>query len=165
MRIRKTAESDIGAVLRIYENARRFMRKTGNLNQWTGGYPGEDVLRRDIGEGRSYVCEEDGEILGTFYFMEDTEPTYLKIYGGSWKNEEPYGVVHRIAVSERGRGVAAFCLDWCFEKCRNLRIDTHRDNYPMRRALEKNGFSYCGVIHLANGDERLAYQKTRDNGS
>lgn len=160
MRIRKTTENDIEELLRIYEDARRFMRETGNESQWTGEYPGADILKKDIGEGRSYVCEENGRILGTFYFMEDTEPTYLEIYGGRWINGKPYGVVHRIAVAERGRGVAAYCLDWCFEKCRNLRIDTHRDNAPMRKALEKSGFSYCGVIRLANGDERLAYQKT-----
>ena len=30
----------------------------------------------------------------------------------------------------------------------------------MQRALEKSGFAYCGIIYLASGDERLAYQKT-----
>jgi hypothetical protein len=25
--------------------------------------------------------------------------------------------------------------------------------------LEKNGFSYCGVIYLADGAERVAYEK------
>ena len=29
----------------------------------------------------------------------------------------------------------------------------------MKRALEKNGFKYCGVIRIANGDARIAYQK------
>lgn len=29
----------------------------------------------------------------------------------------------------------------------------------MRRLIEKAGFSYCGVIVLADGSERLAYQK------
>ena len=28
-----------------------------------------------------------------------------------------------------------------------------------RRALEKYGFSYCGVIHIFNGDERIAFHK------
>ena len=38
-------------------------------------------------------------------------------------------------------------------------IDTHKDNIPMQRVLLRNGFVYCGIIHLENGDERIAYQK------
>ena len=30
----------------------------------------------------------------------------------------------------------------------------------MRHLMEKHGFDYCGIIYLANGDERLAFQKT-----
>ena len=29
----------------------------------------------------------------------------------------------------------------------------------MQHLLEKHGFSYCGIIYLANGDPRLAYQR------
>jgi len=42
----------------------------------------------------------------------------------------------------------------------HLRIDTHRDNKIMQHNLTKHGFSYCGVIYLASGDERLAYQRS-----
>ena len=28
----------------------------------------------------------------------------------------------------------------------------------MLHNIEKHGFTYCGIIYLANGDERLAYQ-------
>lgn len=40
----------------------------------------------------------------------------------------------------------------------NLRADTHRNNRTMRHLLEKSGFRYCGIIHVADGSERLAYQ-------
>jgi len=30
----------------------------------------------------------------------------------------------------------------------------------MQHCIEKYGFTYCGIIYLSNGDERLAYQKT-----
>ena len=29
----------------------------------------------------------------------------------------------------------------------------------MQHNIAKHGFTYCGIIYLANGDERLAYQK------
>lgn len=57
------------------------------------------------------------------------------------------------------RGAASFCLNWAFNKCGNLKIDTHRDNIVMQHLLDKNGFKYCGVVYLENGSERIAYQK------
>ena len=41
----------------------------------------------------------------------------------------------------------------------SLRIDTHEGNVVMRRMLEKHGFVHRGVIHLENGDPRVAYEK------
>ncbi len=29
-------------------------------------------------------------------------------------------------------GIGAFCIDWAFSKCGNLRIDTHGDNIVMQ---------------------------------
>ena len=39
------------------------------------------------------------------------------------------------------------------------RADTHADNKIMQHLLEKNGFTRCGVIHVADGSPRFAYQK------
>ena len=41
----------------------------------------------------------------------------------------------------------------------SLRIDTHEGNLAMRKMLAKNGFVYCGVIYLAGGDKRVAYER------
>ncbi len=93
-----------------------------------------------------------------FFYKFGDDPTYKTVYEGKWLNAEPYGVIHRIAVKSHRRGVASFCFSWCVSKGKNIKIDTHRDNIPMQKSLAKNGFSYCGIIHLENGDERLAYQ-------
>ena len=53
----------------------------------------------------------------------------------------------------------AALLDFCFRRSPNLRIDTHRDNVIMQHLMQRHGFTRCGIIYLANGDERLAYQK------
>ncbi|MBQ1261428.1 MAG: GNAT family N-acetyltransferase, partial [Clostridia bacterium] len=143
----------------IYASARAFMREQGNPNQWRTQYPSLELLSADIAEKRLYVCEEEGELLGVFYFALGEDPTYRVIEDGAWLSDKPYGVIHRIAVAARGRGVASFCFSHCFSLCPNIRIDTHRDNLPMQRALEKNGFHRCGIIHLENGDARIAYQK------
>ena len=50
-------------------------------------------------------------------------------------------------------------MAFAFTREPNIRIDTHRDNIIMQHNLAKHGFTYCGIIFLANGDERLAFQK------
>ncbi len=159
--IEKLTEKDLACVMAIYADARRFMRETGNLTQWAGGYPSEGIVLGDIESGKLYACKEDGTILGVFYFAVENDPTYDRIYDGAWLNDRPYAVIHRVAVSEEshGKGVAGFIFEHCFAEYPNLKIDTHRDNIPMQRALIKRGFVQCGVIFLLNGEERLAFQR------
>ena len=52
----------------------------------------------------------------------------------------------------------AFCFEEMLKKSSRLRIDTHKDNLPMQRALAKFGFSYAGIIYIESGAERLAYE-------
>ena len=158
MMIRKTDMGDFGEICRIYADARDFMRESGNPSQWRDDRPSIETVERDILEGASYVCTRSDAIVAVFFFIIGNEPTYGRIMG-AWLNNDPYGVVHRIARARGASGAGSFCMDWCYEQCRNLRVDTHRDNAPMRRLLDKLGFSYCGIIWLENGEERLAYQK------
>lgn len=163
MEIRHTRTDDLPVLRTIFDNARRFMVRTGNPNQWEEGFPPQTVLEADIQAGCSYVCVENGRILATFFFSTAGEPTYRVIREGAWLDAAPYGVVHRIAVAEQGHGAAAYCLDWCLAQCGNIRIDTHRDNKPMQRLLARLGYAYCGLIDLEEGrGERLAFQKRRE---
>lgn len=163
MEIRHTRADDLPVLRTIFDNARRFMVRTGNPNQWEEGFPPQAVMEADIQAGCSYVCVEDGRILATFFFSTAGEPTYRVIREGAWLDAAPYGVVHRIAAAEQGHGAAAYCLDWCLAQCGNIRIDTHRDNKPMQRLLARLGYTYCGLIDLEEGrGERLAFQKRRE---
>ena len=163
MEITLAKTTDLDAILSVYADARRFMKEAGNPDQWGNGYPPCEVVEADLGAGHLYLCREGETILGVFCYFEGVEPVYEAMTEGTWQNDAPYGVIHRIAVSEagRGRGVARFCFDHAFDRCHNLKIDTHRDNLPMQRALAKAGFAYCGVVHYPErGGERLAYQKS-----
>lgn len=162
MTIRKAHIEELSKIMEIYTNARAFMRASGNPTQWSGGYPGEDLIREDIARGHFYVCEDIDGLAGVFYFAKEEDPTYARIYDGAWLNDKPYAVIHRIAVAKQGRGVVSRCFDFAFAECNNLKIDTHKDNLPMQKALTKNGFLPCGTIFLANGDPRIAYQKSAD---
>ena len=160
MKIRNADISELLTIKEIYTHAKRFMRQSGNLHQWTGNYPSDELITRDIANGNCFVCEEESEILGVFCLFKGPDPTYNKIYYGEWKDDRDYYVIHRIAVKAHGKGVARLCFEYGMSKNNHLRIDTHKDNIPMQRALLKNGFKECGIIYLESGDERLAFEKT-----
>lgn len=159
MEIRKSQLADLDILMKLYEGARSFMTSHGNPSQWGNSYPPKPLLARDIEEGNSYVCEEQGKVVATFYYKLGKDDTYAKIYEGQWLDDSPYGVVHRITSNGTVRGAATFCLNWALKQCGNLKIDTHRDNMVMQHMLDKNGFTYCGIIYSEDGTERLAYQK------
>ncbi len=159
--VRKTTEADLPRVMEIYAGARAFMAAHGNPRQWGPTcWPPEALIREDIRRGKSYVCVSD-HVCGVFFFDHgpDVEPTYRAIEG-AWGSDAPYGVVHRIASDGSGRGIGAFCVDWCLRQCGHLRIDTHPDNLPMQQLLERLGFVRRGVIHVEEDDDpRFAYDR------
>ena len=145
----------------VIEAAKGIMRASGNMHQWDDGYPSKAVILADMAAGNGYVIEEDGANVSAYFaLIPSPEPTYSVIYDGEWLDDEkPYHVIHRIASTPESHGVFSTIMDFAFSVDGNIRIDTHRDNTIMQRNILKHGFSYCGIIFLVSGDERLAYQK------
>ncbi|MBQ1205644.1 MAG: GNAT family N-acetyltransferase, partial [Clostridia bacterium] len=135
MTVRNATPQELEAIKDIYENAKLFMRSSGNMHQWTGDYPSRTLILRDIENGNCFVYEEDGEILGVFCLVEGPDVTYGRIDGGNWLDDSDYYVIHRIAMKAHGKGIAQKCFDYGMSKNNHLRIDTHKDNIPMQRAL------------------------------
>ena len=165
MEIRKSTEQDFDRMMEIYAYARQFMAEHGNPNQWgPNHWPPEELIHKDIASGDSYVCTHEGSVVGTFYFVvgKDIEPTYRTIVDGAWLNDGPYGVVHRVAGDGSVRGIGAACIQWAFDQCGHIRIDTHGDNKVMQNLLTKLGFTRCGTIYVEQDDyPRFAYEKVR----
>lgn len=164
MKIRKAAEEDFERIMEIYAYARDFMARTGNPHQWgPTNWPPEALIHKDIREGCSYVCLNDKkEIIGTFYFTKgkDIEPTYREIMDGTWLGSDVYGVVHRIAADGSEKGIGRYCINWAYEQCGHLRMDTHPDNRIMQNLLCSLGFVRCGIIHVVEDNyPRYAYEK------
>ncbi len=155
--IRKAKLSDLDKIEEVFDYARGFMRKTGNMHQWDGGYPQRDILIDDIKKDRLYVFDE-GEIQGVFVFFVGDDPTYSYIEG-EWLSPAPYGVFHRVANGGLLKGMVSKMVEFAKPYTTHLRIDTHEDNAVMQHVLEKNGFKKCGVIYLESGDPRVAYEK------
>lgn len=152
-------ETDLPRILEIYDIAKAYMRASGNPNQWNGAYPDPETLRTDIEKQRLYVYKKNGNIHGVFMLLLEEEPTYAYIEDGSWREETPYGTIHRLAGDGEVKGLFAKCVAFCEGKVKYLRADTHFDNHTMQHLLEKNGFERRGIIYLKNGDPRIAYQK------
>jgi hypothetical protein len=159
MTIRLAEPIDLKAIMAIYTRAREFMRSVGNNAQWGGGYPSEKLIISSIEQGKQYVYSRGSEVIGTFYFAIEQEPTYACIIEGEWLNDSPYGVIHRLASSGIVKGVGRFCLGWCLKQAGNIRIDTHADNSVMLSILYREGYTRCGVIFIGDGTAREAFQK------
>lgn len=186
MYTRKAQRADYPVLMEIFHKARQIMRASGNLDQWNDSYPSQDIILNDIDNGYCVLlceCSEtDGKetVIATMSFIPGPDPTYSYIEkgpwdttqsptNGSWIDDRPYYVIHRIAVAEPGHNAAKALLDWGFayikenDAAHSIRIDTHRDNVIMHHILRKYGFDLCGVIYLASGAPRDAYQKRNDN--
>ena len=159
--IRNAIESDLLEIKSIVAKARELMKSSGNINQWVDGYPSIDVLLSDIRSGNAYLLLRENKAVAYFAMIDGPDPTYNLITKGSWLNDNSYGVLHRIASNGEAKGVFKEILLYASEHYSNIRIDTHHDNKIMQRLLEQNEFVYCGVIFLADGSPRLAYQRIK----
>ena len=159
--IRKAIESDLLEIKSIVVKARELMNASGNVNQWVDGYPSNEVLLSDIRNGNAYLLLRENKAVAYFTMVDGPDPTYNLITKGSWLNDNSYAVLHRIASNGEAKGVFKEILLYASEHYSNIRIDTHHDNKIMQRLLEKNGFVYCGIIFLADGSPRLAYQRIK----
>lgn len=163
MEIRKSTPEYINEIMNCIDIARQSMRENGNLVQWTNGYPSRELILESIKNGFNFLIINDNEVVASFDFIIGNDPNYSMIENGAWINEEKYGVIHRLASNGKAKGIAQFCFEWCFSQFPNIRIDTHETNIAMQKVLGKLGYQKCGIIYVADGTPRLAFQKTKDD--
>lgn len=157
--IRKAQAGDLRVIEQLYAQARSFMAAHGNPSQWGTAYPPADLLRQDIARETLFLIYDEAGIHGVFYFCIEFDPAYAVIYDGAWRENSPYGVIHRIAGDGSG-GILRTAVEFARGQISHLRIDTHEDNDVMQKALEKQGFLRCGLIRLEDGSRRIAYERT-----
>lgn len=162
---RKTEIKDSDNVMKIIKQAQDYFKKN-HINQWQNNYPNSQSLKDDMANGYSYVLLKGEHIVATVAISFDGEETYRCIYDGNWLSEGKYAVIHRLAVDNayKGSGVSLEIINhvekMCLEKSINsMKIDTHEQNLPMQRFLQRNGFQYCGMIYLEDKSERMAFEK------
>ena len=165
MEFRQANISDLDQIVEIIELSKKYLKET-KVDQWQDGYPAKEDLRRDIESGNSYVLTNKDEIVATTVISLDGESTYNSIFNGEWITNEEYIVMHRVAVHDKykGKGIFKELIKEAESLALNkgifsIKIDTHRDNISMQRALLKNDFKKCGIIYLEDGSERIAFEK------
>lgn len=165
MEFRKSELEDVAEIMRMINKAKISLKATG-IDQWQKGYPNEDVITEDIMRGESYVAVIDGKFVGTLAITFSAEHHYDTLRDGEWKNKDGYyAVIHRIAVDDdyKGKGIAGYLISQAEVlgngRIQSIRIDTHENNLPMQRVIQKQGFEFCGKITLYDGSDRLSFEK------
>lgn len=162
---RKATISEAKEITQIYASAQAFMEAQGNP-QWTKGFPNENDVRGGIYGGILYCVIARNEIAAVFASVTH-DGNYDEI-DGKWLTDGNYLAVHRVAVSEkyRGLGAAKFIVNYAAEDMArsrgrtSIRIDTHELNKPMRSLLTSQGFTECGKVYISRDySERIAYEK------
>lgn len=157
MEIKLTDINDLDEVLEVYSIARSYMRETGNPNQWRNTHPIKEDIIYDIENKRHYKVVNNGSIVGVFTLIDGIDETYNYIEG-AWLNDNKYVVIHKLASSQKERGILAFIINYLKSFSKDIRIDTHHENMVMQHLLDKYGFKRCGIIYLKNKEPRIAYQ-------
>ena len=161
--LRSAHHTDAKAIWEILQHA-IASRKADGSNQWQDGYPNPETVATDLDKGWGMVVEKDGEIIGYAAVIFELEPAYENIEG-KWLSEQPYLVVHRVAVApaHKGKGFSReiFRLIEALAVSRNIysvKVDTNFDNTPMLRTFDSLGYTYCGEVYF-RGSPRRAYEK------
>ena len=159
----KTKEEDLPRVVNLIDEARAALKADG-VDQWQGKDPTPEDLLNNIKAGCCYFFKDDG-IAGMAVLKDGADPTY-NVIDGKWLTEGDYLTIHQFVVDgeRKGEGMSRRMMERIFayakfEEIPAIRIDTHADNFRMRGLIESAGFTYCGVITVADGTERVAYEQ------
>lgn len=162
---RKATIADLSSIVEIVNQASQHLKKHG-VNQWQEDRPLYERFVTDLDESILYVLEDNQEVIGFCVIMSEPDVNYLQI-NGSWLSNRPYHAIHRFAIDKAyyGKGVSDMLMQAALACCvnKNVRIDTHEDNRAMRKCIERHGFKECGIISLANGSKRIAYELVKDS--
>ena len=146
----------------IYAHAQDDMIQSGNPTQWGHFYPEAALIASDIHQNACKVIFDETGIHGVFALFAGVEPTYARIEGGNWLNNAPYLTIHRLAGDGQVHGLFRCTASYCKAIAQNIRIDTHTVYETMQHLIEADGFTRCGIIYIADGTPRIAYQWTAE---
>ena len=152
---RKPTEDEVFKIYQHYVRVIAKMQEQG-IDQWDELYPNVADIAADIADGSLWVGESEGELVITFAVNTSCEEEYDVC---PWKYpEDPYVVVHRLAVNPKFQrcGVARNAMEFVESEAikngaKTIRLDTFCGN-PFGAALyDSLGFKVIGFAHWRKG--------------
>ena len=141
-----------------------YFKKQGS-SQWQSGYPNSETIYNDFLKKQGYVLVNNNEIIGYAALVLEDDPNY-KVIDGAWLSNKEYGVMHRCCIrnSCKGNGYIHDFFEELEKLCKktnkaSMRIDTHELNKSMIRAIQKENYTYTGIVIVGDGTKRNAYEK------
>ena len=157
---RGAVRGDLPQILQIYAHAREAMAASGNPTQWGDNFPPQELLEEDIDSNRLFVYVLNGQLLGVFAFILGGGP-HLSGDRGRCMAERCPALWHHPSAGllrqEQGGGFSG-------HRVVSGALPEPAGGHPCRQpdhaaSAGKNGFTRCGIIHVADGTPRIAYQK------
>ena len=153
MEIRKAKESDIEAIMSVYESIHDGIEEGEIHTGWVRGtYPTEDTIKEALKRDDLFVID-DGKVVATAIINQIQADDYKKI---NWKYVAPDDkvmVLHTLAVDSNehgkgyGRALVAFFEEYAKEKgILELRMDTNAKNNKARSLYNHLGYEEVGTI-------------------
>ena len=68
--IREARQTDVAEIMQVMDAAKGIMRQSGNMFQWSDGYPSEAVITADMEQNGGFVFEDDGKVVSYFAFLQ-----------------------------------------------------------------------------------------------
>ncbi|MEJ6399917.1 GNAT family N-acetyltransferase [Nicoliella lavandulae] len=163
--VRRGTASDLDSIMQIINEAKALLKADGSP-QWQDGYPYVETLQADIDNHTNFVLIVDGKVAGTATLITTPEPNYATI-DGSWKSDDQYATIHRIAISShyRGQHLSSYFFSnlitiTTLMGVHNVRFDTHPTNKRMQAIGKRFNFSYRGITQVdePRDSNRYAYE-------
>ncbi|WP_194840844.1 GNAT family N-acetyltransferase [Filobacillus milosensis] len=159
--IREGCFEDLEQIEIIIQKAKKMMLLEGN-DQWNEDYPTKKHYESDLHNGKLYVYEENGRLLGIACIDDQGHHEYDGI---DWKiSKKPYLCIKRLAVNPdtRQRGVGLAFYQYAEElakkrKFPSLRTDTNGSNKAALRLFERAGYSYAASESHGHFKEPFVY--------
>lgn len=131
-----------------------------SIPQWTLEYPRKNHYTEDLKNNALYVFKIDSKIVGAMTLKQENDPPYKTL--DNWLSDNSL-VIHRIIVDPlyRNQKIAQKLFNFAYEQgaknnYNSIKIDTHLENFKMRRFLQKNNFKEIGYLKVI---DRIAYEK------
>ena len=163
--IRLANLNDLVEIERLLIETRGYFKKA-KIPQWQGIYPAVEDFVTDIQREECYLALINQKVVGMIVISSQEELNYQAMVSGHWQSQGPYTVIHRLAVSQsaRGAGIGRQLMNFAetitlARQRQIIRVDTHELNRGMLALLEASRYQTAGVIKVADGSLRLAFEK------